>query len=232
MTTLLSYFVLIFGYMAFLVFIVGIAYRIWNWGRLPTGFSWGVFPQPTKWTVTSVIWKAFAWPTLFRGDSLLWVGAILFHVAILLLFVGHLGLFANMLAFMERLGISGDASYTIGIVAGIIAGAVLVFFTYRRSFIAKAKEISTFSDHLWLWFLLAVILLGIYARVFHGASSDTVREFGIGLLTFNPILPPANFWLLIHALSGEIFIIYSLLGKPRHLVGQFFTQYIMVSEKR
>lgn len=68
----LSHLVIIFGYMAILVLILGLAYRIWNWGRLPTGFSWGVFPKPTKWVVTSVIWKAFAWPTLFKGDRLLW----------------------------------------------------------------------------------------------------------------------------------------------------------------
>ena len=89
MTTLLAYLIIVFGYLAIFIFILGIAYRIWRWGRLPTGFSWGIFPQPTKWTVTSVIWRALAWPTLFRADTLLWIGAMIFHIGLLLLFIGH-----------------------------------------------------------------------------------------------------------------------------------------------
>lgn len=137
-----------------------------------------------------------------------------------------------MLSFMERLGISGDASYTIGIAAGIVAAVVLIFFSYRRFFIGKVKEVSSFADHFWLWFLVAVVVIGIYARVFHEASSETVREFAISLLTFRPVVPPENFWFLVHALLGELFIIYSVAGKPMHAVGQFFTQYILATERR
>lgn len=232
MTTLLSYLVIVFGYMAPLIFILAIAYRIWSWKRLPTGFSWGVFPQPTRWTVTSVIWKAFAWPTLFKADTLLWIGAMCFHIGLLLLFVGHLGNFVDMLSFTEKLGITSDTAYQIGVYAGIVAGIVLLFFISRRIFATKTEQLSSFADHFWLWFLLVVVGVGIYARLFDEVSSEVVREFATSIITLSPILPPENLWFLIHTLLAEIFIIYSIAGKPMHLVGQFFTQYILVSEKR
>lgn len=227
----LSYIVIIFGYIALLVFILGIAYRIWGWGHLPTGFSWGVFPKPTKWTVTSLIWKAFAWPTLFKADKSLWTGAVFFHIGILVLFAGHTGIFADIPSFMERLGIPADALYRVGIVAGIIVGIVLIFYVSRRLFIAKVREISSFADHFWLWFLVVVVGVGIYARIFHEVDSEVVREFAASLIILNPILPPQNLWFLIHTFLAELFIIYSVAGKPIHFVGQLFTQYILVSER-
>ncbi len=232
MVSVLSYLIIVFGYLAILIFILGIAYRIWSWKRLPTGFSWGIFPQPTKWPVVSVIWRAFAWPNLLRANAILWIGAILFHIGILMLFVGHLGNFIDMLGFTENLGISHDATYQIGVYAGIIAAAAIIFFSIRRMLVAKGKEVSSFSDHFILWFLLVVVVIGIYAREFDEVSSDTVRGFALSVVRFNPVLPPENVWFLVHTLLAELFIIYAVAAKPMHLVGQFFTQYILVSEKR
>ncbi len=230
--TILSYLVVIFGYMALLTFIMGIAYRIWNWKRLPTGFSWGIYPKPTKWTVTSLLWKGLFWPTLFTADKLLWIIAMCFHIGILVLFVGHLGNFVDILSVAEKLGIPSQVAYTVGIYAGTLAAIALLLFIFRRIFASKIQQISSFADHFWLWFLLFVVAVGIYARLFDQVSSEVARQFSLSIITFKPILPPDNFWFLIHILLAEIFIIYSVTGKPIHLVGQWFTQYIIVSEER
>ncbi|MFC2060472.1 respiratory nitrate reductase subunit gamma [Chloroflexota bacterium] len=232
MTTLLSYLIIVFGYLAILIFILGMAYRIWSWKHLPTGFSWGTFPQPTKWVVTSVIWRALAWPNLFRADTSLWIGAMVFHIGILLLFVGHLGNFVDMLSFTNKLGLPDHVAYQIGVYAGTVTGIALLFFFLRRILATKAKQISSFADHFILWFLLVVVLVGIYARLFDEVSSEVVRRFAISVVTFKPALPPGNTWFLTHTLLAEIFIIYAVASKPIHLVGQWFTQYIIVSEKR
>lgn len=229
---LLSYLIIIFGYLAIFIFVLGMGYRIWKWKHLPTGFSWGIFPKPTKWTITSVIWRALSWPTLFRADKLLWIGAMIFHIVLLFLFVGHLGNFVDVLALTESLGISEEATYMIGIIAGILSLVALFVFISRRLFVTKVKEISSFSDNFILWYFLVVVAVGIYARLFDEVSSEVVRTFAISVVTFNPTLPPENIWFLIHTLLAEIFIIYAVAGKPVHLVGQWFTQYILVSEKR
>jgi len=229
--TALSYLIIVFGYLAILIFILGVAYRIWNWAHLPTGFSWGLFPKPTRSTFTSLIWKAFAWPTLLKADKWLWIGALFFHLGMLLLFLGHLGVFADMVAFGESIGMPAEASYRVGVVAGIVVGIVLIFYSLRRVFVTKAQEISSFADYFWLLALLAVVVVGIYARVFHEVSSDAVREFAISVVTLRPILPPENGWFLAHTLLSELFIIYAVMGKPIHFVGQLFTQYILVSKE-
>jgi len=137
-----------------------------------------------------------------------------------------------MVAFTDNLGISKDATYQIGIYAGVIVLAAILFFSIRRILVVKGKEISSFSDHFVLWFLLVVVVMGIYARLFDEVSSESIREFALSVVRFNPILPPENVWFLVHTLLAEIFIIYTVAAKPMHLVGQFFSQYILVSEKR
>lgn len=226
-----SYLVIIFGYIAPPVFLAGIIWRIWNYKRYPTGFSWAVQPQPTESTFINTIWRALAWPTLFKGDKLLWIGAMTFHISLVVLLVGHFGLFVDMIAFSDKLGISKDATYAIGVTAGSIALAGLLLFIARRIFVTKAKIVSTFADYFWLLFLLAVIAIGIYARVADETSSEIAREFARNLWSFQPEMPPAQTWFLIHTLLAEIFIIYAVFGKPIHLVGQFFTQYIMSSKE-
>ena len=143
MTVVFSYLVIIFGFISPLVFILGIAYRIWKWKRLSMGFSWGLFPKPTNHTATSVLWKVFAWPTLFKADKFLWVIALCFHISILLLLVGHLGNFVDIIAFAERLGIHSQAAYQIGVVSGILAGIAIILFIMRRVFVAKAQQLSS-----------------------------------------------------------------------------------------
>ena len=138
----------------------------------------------------------------------------------------------DMISFTEKLGMSSEVAYQIGVYAGIVAGIMLLFLVFRRIFVTKTKEISSFSDHFILLFLLVVVGIGIYSRLFDEVSSEVVRKFAISIITLRPSLPPENFWFLIHTLLAEIFIIYSVTGKPMHLVGQFFTQYILVSEKR
>ena len=229
--TLLSNLVIIFGYISVSVFILGIAYRIWGWVRLPIGFSWALFPRPTRWTVTSLIWKAFAWPTLLKADKALWIGAALFHLGLVVVFVGHLGLLADIPSLMGRVGIQKETLYTIGVVAGIIIGIVLLFYVLRRVIILRVSEISYFADHFWLWCLFIVIGVGIYARLFHEVDSDAVRQFAISVFVFKPILPPQNLWFLLHSFLAELFIMYSIMGKPIHSVGQLFTQYIVVTER-
>ena len=232
MVDLLSYLVIIFGYIAPPIFVAGMIWRIWNYKRYPTGFDWAVQPQPTENTFVNVMWRAFAWPTLFKGDRLLWISAMVFHISILVLAMGHLGLFVDMVAFSGKLGISKDATYAFGILSGSTAMIALLIFIARRIWITKVKIVSTFADYFWLIILLAVIVVGLYARIADEASSEVVREFARNLWSFQPEMPPAHTWFLIHTFLAEIFLIYAVVGKPIHLVGQFFTQYIMTSERR
>ncbi len=229
--TALSYLVIIFGYLALLIFIFGIIYRAWRWNRLPQGFSWGLFPKPTRWVVTSMLWKILAWPTLFKADRLLWVGAFFFHLGLLVLFVGHLGSFIDIAALGEGIGIPKESSYGIGITAGAIVAVAILFYISRRLFIRRSSEISVFADHFWLWVELVLVLGRVSASMFDSADCVEAGQSGQRGLAFIPAHPQPGFWFLAHVLLSEFFIIYAVIGKPIHLIGQLFTQYILVSEE-
>ncbi len=221
----LSYIVIIFGYLAPLVFILGIAYRIWNWSHRPAGFSWGLFPKPTKWTVTSVLFgRILALPTLIKSSREVLILALVMHFAILASIFLHLELFTS-LSTETIIDIIGSSAGTVGVV-------LVGYFILRRVFVKETQEISAFSDYFWLSFLLIIIVLGTYLRVGDVVAPDAYRTFATSLITLSPTLPPANPLFLIHALLGEIYLMYIVSGKMMHSIGWLFTQYILVKERR
>jgi len=228
----LSYIVIILGYIVPFIFILGIAYRIWNWVRHPIGFSWGLFPKPTKWVPTSVIWKVFTLPGLFKGDKQLWVAAVIFHIAMLTLMLGHIELFIDLEPFFHLLGtpqfIIDNSPWWTGAILLLAAG----YFIFRRIFITKTREISAFTDHFWLWFLFILMGIGMYLSVFELVPHEETWTFTRNFITLKPTLPPQNPWWLMQALLGLIYIIYFVMGKPIHSIEQFFTQYILVADEK
>ncbi len=225
MITVLSYLVIIFGYIALFVFIFGLTYRILGWARLPTGFYWGLYPRPTKWTFSSVIWKIFALPTLFTTDKQLWIAAIFFHIV----------LFMSVALHFELLGVHFGPEATIdpiGACAGIIALIAVVYYIQRRLGITRSKEISALATHFWLWLLLVQVGIGTYLRAFDVVAPEVYSAFAISVLTFKPTLPPPDLWFLFHAFIGEMYLFYIVFGKPVHSIGQFFSQYILAKPER
>ena len=218
----LQYLVIIFGYIALLVFILGLAYWIWHWGRLPSDPRWRLFPQPTKSTTSSFLFgRILILPTLLKSYKLLIV-AIVMHIAILASVVLHLELFAHLGA--------ENVIDTIGSSAGIVAVPLVGYFVFRRYIVKAVRELSSFGDYFWLPFLLIVVAIGAYLRVFNIVDPEVYRTFAISVITLNPILPPPNLWFLIHAFLGEIYLMYIVSGKMMHSIGWLFTQHILVSK--
>ena len=222
--TFLSYMVVIFGYIAPSVFILGMAYRIWNWGHLPIGFSWGLFPKPTKWTVTSVLFgRILALPTLLRGAKAVLILALVMHLAILTSIFLHLELFTPLGA-ENIIHIIGSGAGTLGVV-------MVGYFAFRHFGVKETRDISAFSDYFWILLLLIQVAFGAYIRVHNVVEPETYRAFVRSIITLNPTLPLLNPWFLIHAFVGEIYLIYIVSGKMMHSIGWFFAQHILASER-
>ena len=223
--TFLSYLVIIFGYIAPLVFILGIGYRIWGWSRLPAGFSWGLFPKPTKSTITGILFgKILALPTLVKSSQEVIILALIMHFAIITSIFLHL----ELLTSLSRETIIDIAGSSAGITGVILVG----YFLLRRVFAQETREISAFADYFWLSILLLTVIIGTYLRVGDIVQPSAYRTFTSSIITFNPTLPPQNPWFLVHAFCGEIYLIYIVSGKMMHSIGWLFTQYILVKESR
>lgn len=92
-------------------------------------------------------------------------GSVLFHIGILIIFVGHLfGLLTPIWVF-DALGVSHGAKQMLAIVVGGIAGLVclvgIALLTHRRLFDARIRATSSFGDTAILLILFAQLLLGL-----------------------------------------------------------------------
>lgn len=112
--------------------------------------------------------EQYTWRTgssqLLRRKQLV-LGSILFHVGILLIFVGHLvGLLTPMIVW-ETLGVTHGAKQMLAIIAGGVAGAMCLvgglLLLHRRLFDPRIRATSTFGDTAILVLLMAQLCLGL-----------------------------------------------------------------------
>ena len=101
---------------------------------------------------------------LLRRRQLMW-GSNLFHVGILVIFLGHfVGLLTPIWVF-DAVGISHTAKQWMAILIGGIAGIAcligIALLTHRRLFDARIRATSSFGDIAVLLLLFAQLLLGL-----------------------------------------------------------------------
>ncbi|WP_029031999.1 respiratory nitrate reductase subunit gamma [Salinarimonas rosea] len=131
-----------FPYLALTVFLVG---------------SWIRFDRE------QYTWKASSSQLLRRRQLVL--GSVLFHVGILVLFLGHAaGLLTPAFVF-EAVGISKAFKQGMAIAVGGIAGLVtlvgIALLTHRRLFDPRIRATSSFADTAILLIVFAQLLLGL-----------------------------------------------------------------------
>jgi len=101
---------------------------------------------------------------LLRRRQLIW-GSNLFHVGILVIFLGHTGGLLTPVFIFEALGISHTAkqllAMTVGGIAGVMCLVGLVMLLHRRLSDPRIRHTSSFADIAVLVLLLAQLLLGL-----------------------------------------------------------------------
>ncbi len=101
---------------------------------------------------------------LLRRKQLL-AGSVLFHVGVLVIFVGHFVGLLTPIAVFEALGVSHGAKQVLAIVAGGIAGLMcligIALLAHRRLFDARIRATSSFGDTAILLILFVQLLLGL-----------------------------------------------------------------------
>ena len=140
-------------------------------------FLFGIYPYLciAVFLVGSVIRfdrEQFTWRSgssqLLRRRQLI-VGSNLFHVGILVVFLGHfVGLLTPVQVF-EALGISHGAKQMMAIVVGGVFGAMcfvgLTMLIHRRLFDARIRRTSSFSDIAILLLLWVQLVMGLFTIV-------------------------------------------------------------------
>ncbi len=131
---------------------------------------------------------------LLRRRQLSW-GSNLFHVGILVIFLGHfVGLLTPIWVF-DAIGISHTFKQWMAILVGGIAGVAcfigITLLVHRRLFDARIRRTSSFGDIAILLLLYAQLILGlgtIYVSLHHLDGHEMVKfmTWAQGILTLQP----------------------------------------------
>jgi nitrate reductase gamma subunit len=136
-------------------------------------------------------WRAGSSQLLRRKQ--LMIGSVLFHLGVLVIFLGHVVGLLTPIAIWDALGVPHGAKQLLAIVAGGIAGVVAIIgatmLIHRRFFDARVRAASSFSDNmviLLLWVQLALGLATIPVSVQHLDGHEMVKfmEWAQGIFTF------------------------------------------------
>lgn len=160
---------------------------------------------------------------LLRRRQLMW-GSNLFHVGILVIFLGHFFGLLTPIWIFDWIGISHGAKQMLAIVVGGIAGIFcligIALLTHRRLFDPRIRRTSSFGDIAILLLLFAQLLLGLATipiSLDHLDGGEMVKfmNWAQGILTLQPGVAA-----LIAGVS-PIFKLHLFLGMTIFLVFPF-----------
>jgi nitrate reductase gamma subunit len=158
---------------------------------------------------------------LLRRKQLVW-GSNLFHVGILIIFLGHFVGLLTPIAVFDFLGISHGFKQMMAIVVGGIAGVAcfigLTLLVHRRLFDARIRNTSSFGDIAILLLLYVQLTLGlatipISLQHLDGGEMLKFMTWAQGIMTLQPgvasLVADANPIFKLHLFLGmTIFLVF------------------------
>jgi nitrate reductase gamma subunit len=228
---LLSY---ITPYLAVVVFVGGLAYQAYRWRRastVPAHLS--LFPRPESrlGRLADALVDMFTLKGLFRVNRLLWIGAFIMHVGLLLLLVGHVRVVTDYYFLWNWLGWGEEETHLFSVVAGLTAGFLFMiplFFLLARRWGGAVKWLSTPEDFFVLFLLIGIGVTGNHMRMVLEVDQHAMREFMQGLFLFNwkPVPESAGASFLWHFALVQLLMIYFPFGKLLHTIGSVFSKMV------
>ena len=176
----------ILPYVAVVVFVGGMLYRISTWKKLASP-PMTLFPAPPTEQANTIntLKEAVFFKSLFKGDRVLWFIAWTFHAVLLLIFVGHFRVFTGLIdAMLEPfLGEEGVLAMSAGAggVAGILILLAVVLLLVRRMSIQRVREVTGGADYAALLLIGAVIVTGNMMRFGGEAEPHLLADAGAAL---------------------------------------------------
>lgn len=206
-------------YAAVLVLVIGVANRIRIYWRTPSPLVIPTTPAPL--TRTGVAARLFGevvfFQSLFRGNKWTWVLGWLFHFGMLLVLLRHLRYFTDPIWWWV------DLIQWIGVYAGFAMVAGLAGLLLRRLVVERIRYISAPSDHLMLLLLLGIGVSGLMMKYLVHTDIVSLKQFTMGLITFDWQPIPADPLLVIHLLMVATLMIIFPFSKLLHAPGLFFS---------
>jgi nitrate reductase gamma subunit len=216
---LLSTIFAVLFYLATVVLVVGLAYRIRLYARTPAPLKIPTTPAPI--TQSGVVLRMFRevvfFQSLFKANKWTWLFGWVFHAAMLLVVLRHLRYFTEPVWFWVNL------IQPFGKYAGFAMLAGLLALWARRFLVERVRYISGPSDHLMLLLLIGIAASGLMMKYVAHTDIVSLKAFVLGLMRFNWQPLPADPVLLVHLSLVLILMFIFPVSKLLHAPGVFFS---------
>jgi nitrate reductase gamma subunit len=166
---------------------------------------------------------------LVLGESgCLWLGALAFHWALLLILLRHLRFFIEPVPAFVNVLERADSCLQIGApqfyVSDLILLSALLYWIVRRFRDPVLRFISLFTDYFVLFLLFGVAASGMLMRYFVRVDIFSVKQFALSLAALRPAVPNAPSSLfLVHLLLVCTLAAYLPFSKLMHACGVFLS---------
>ncbi len=206
-------------YVAALVLVVGVAYRIREFARTPAPLLIPTTPAPTSTggVALRMAREVVLFESLFKSNLWIWAFGWLFHMGLFLVLARHLRYFTEPVWSWVAL------IQPFGIYAGFAMAAGLAALWARRFLVERIRYISTPSDHLMLALLLGIAATGLAMKFLMHTDIVAVKAFFLGLMVFDIQPLPAHPGLYVHLLLVALLMIVFPFSKLLHAPGIFFS---------
>jgi len=256
-------------YLAALIFVEGLIYRVIKWTRSPVPFripttaaqhdslpwierNWGEKldnPVTTGHVVGRMALEVLAFRSLFRnlrsellqdpdnpeGARLvhwsykwLWLGAIAFHYAFLVVLLRHLRFFTEPVpGFVHLLdSVDGFVVFFVPVVyvSGLVLLAAATYLLGRRLYNPALRYLSLAADYFPLLLIMIIATTGILMRYFYKTDIVAIKQLALGLVTLHPQVPAGISPLFyIHLFLVSVLFAYFPFSKLLHAPGVFLS---------
>lgn len=206
-------------YLATLVFVAGLLYRVSVYARTPAPLKIPGTPAPTNTggVMLRMMREVVLFESLFKANLWTWSMGWLFHASLALVLLRHLRYFTEpvwgWVAFIQPFGIYAGITMLLGL-CGLWA---------RRLFVERIRYISTPSDHLMLVLLITIAASGLMMKFVAHTDVIAVKGFFQGLMQFSIQSLPADTILVLHLLSVVALLVIFPFSKLLHAPGVFFS---------
>jgi nitrate reductase gamma subunit len=165
---------------------------------------------------------------VYREQKWLWLGAIAFHWALLVIVLRHLRFFIEPTPLLARAAAAVDGFFQVGTpvvyVTDLVVLAALAYLLLRRVLDARLRYISLFSDYVALFLLLGITSTGIWMRYVSRTDVVAAKQLALALVTFSPAgLASASALFLVHLTLVSALLAYLPFSKLVHMAGVFFS---------
>ncbi len=218
MTTLYA----ILLYVATLIFVLGLAYRIYEYASVPAPLKIPTMPAPLtrKGVVLRILGEVVLFQSLFRSNKWIWLFGMMFHLALWVVLLRHLRY------FIEPVWTWVILVQPFGKYASFVLFIGLVGLLIRRIVVERIRYISNPSDYLMLILLLVIGSSGAMMTFVKHTDIVQLKAFILSvmyleLFHWQPL--PLDVPLLTHLAAVIILMIIFPFSKLLHAPGVFFS---------